>query len=113
MNTHLRHACFATLVAGIILAPVFGLKLERAGAISIIQPEWGTLFSGMAIVFISQLLRPVFKRFFAKRRRQFKLPVISNTGRRNIIGILILFALVWPFFTSRGQVDIATLVLIY
>ena len=113
MIAHLRHACFATLVAGIILAPVFGLKLERAGAISIIQPEWGTLFSGMAIVFISQLLRPVFKRFFAKRRRQFKLPVISNTGRRNIIGILILFALVWPFFTSRGQVDIATLVLIY
>src|SRR5690625_704422 len=113
MNTHLRHACFATLVAGIILAPVFGLKLVRAGAINIIQPEWGTLFTGMAIVFVSQLLRPLFARALSKRRRQFKLPVISDTGRRNIIGALILIALVWPFFTGRGQVDIATLVLIY
>src|SRR5690625_7832431 len=98
MNTHLRHACFATLVAGIILAPVFGLKLVRAGAINIIQPEWGTLFTGMAIVFVSQLLRPLFARALSERRRQCKLPVIADTRRRDAMGARILVALAAPVF---------------
>ena len=35
------------------------------------------------------------------------------TVQRRIMYVLMLLALVWPFFGSRGAVDIATLILIY
>ena len=37
----------------------------------------------------------------------------TPTGQRVLVALIILAAIVWPFFGSRNQVDIATVVLIY
>ena len=36
----------------------------------------------------------------------------TPTGQRVLVALIILAAIVWPFFGSRNQVDIATVVLI-
>lgn len=113
MSSHIKNAFFAAIVAGLILAPVFGLKLVRVGMASTVQPEWKPLLTGMAIVFGFQLIRPAIGRLLRRRQRTFSLPVLSDSMRRNVIVVLVMLALIWPFFTGRGQVDIATLVLIY
>lgn len=113
MTNQFKNALFAAVVAGIIVAPVFGLQLVRSGMSSTIEPEWGTILSGMAIVFVFQMIRPLLGKVFGKKEKKFSLPTVSENVRKGLIFVLIAIALVWPFFTSRGQVDIATLVLIY
>ncbi len=113
MSSVLKNAVSAAVLAGIILAPVFGLQIVRVGMTSTLEPDWGTLLAGMAIVFVFQLLRPAIQRGLAVRTGQLRLPPMQDGTRRRIILLLIAIALVWPFFTGRGQVDIATLVLIY
>lgn len=113
MSSQIRNAFFAAIMAGIIVAPVFGLQLVRVGMTSTIEPEWGIILSGMAIVFVFQLFRPVVRRALFRQGRSVVLPVLPDTVRRAVIYCLIAISLVWPFFTGRGHVDIATLVLIY
>ena len=113
MGSQFKNAIFASIMAGIIVAPVFGLQIVRQGMTSTIQPEWDMILYGMLAVFLFQMVRPIFGRALGGRTKKVSLPTLTDKGRRIIISILIAIALVWPFFTSRGQVDIATLVLIY
>lgn len=102
-------------MAGIIIAPVFGLQLVRDGAGTVIEPHWNMIALGMAIVFVFHLLKPSLGRLVkpGKQVRRFALPNVSAGTRRGIIFLLIAAALVWPFFSGRAQIDLATLVLIY
>lgn len=114
MANSLKNAMIAAIMAGIIIAPIFGLQILRQGADTYLQPDWNMIFGGMAIVFVGHLVRPLFKRMVAKRRGPlFTLPALSDRGRRNAVFLLIMIALAWPFFSGRSQVDLATLVLIY
>ncbi|MFA5520275.1 MAG: high-affinity branched-chain amino acid ABC transporter permease LivM [Castellaniella sp.] len=113
MGSVFKNAFGAAVLAGIILAPVFGLQIVRVGMTSTIEPEWTVIIAGMAIVFVFQMLRPMVQRSLAGRTTALRMPVLQDRTRRNIIAGLVAVALVWPFFTGRGQVDIATLVLIY
>ena len=113
MGSVFKNAFGAAVLAGIILAPVFGLQIVRVGMTSAIEPEWTVIIAGMAIVFVFQMLRPMVQRSLAGRTASLRMPVLQDRTRRNIIAGLVAIAVVWPFFTGRGQVDIATLVLIY
>ncbi|WP_269499309.1 high-affinity branched-chain amino acid ABC transporter permease LivM [Castellaniella sp. S9] len=114
MFQNFKNAVIAAIVAGVIIAPVFGLQILRRGMETYLQPEWDYIFGGMAIIFVFQLLRPLFARKGkARAESRWRLPALSDKGRQRAILVLVLFALVWPFFTGRAQVDIATLVLIY
>lgn len=113
MFQNLKNAVIAAIVAGVIIAPVFGLQILRSGMETYLQPEWSYIIGGMAFIFVIQLLRPLFKRKQARTESRWRIPPISDKARQRIILALVLFALVWPFFTGRAQVDIATLVLIY
>lgn len=113
MGSVIKNAFFAAIMAGIIIAPVFGFQIVRAGMSSTIEPEWNVILIGMAVVFVFQLVRPTIGRYLFGRSKSVTLPTISDSVRRGLIFVLIAIALVWPFFTGRGQVDIATLVLIY
>src|SRR5699024_8100748 len=42
-----------------------------------------------------------------------ELPSMNPRVRNGLIVLLVLLAMIWPFFSGRSQVDIATLVLIY
>ncbi|MGB7484495.1 high-affinity branched-chain amino acid ABC transporter permease LivM [Castellaniella ginsengisoli] len=116
MNQNLKNAAIASLLAGVIIAPVYGLQILRRGQETYLQPEWKMIIGGMLAVFIFQILHAWLRERRAGKpasASRFKLPVITDRFRNRAILVLVMFALVWPFFTGRAQVDIATLVLIY
>lgn len=115
MGRSFTNAVIAALMAGIIIAPVFGFKLVREGAQTVIDADWGIMALGMGIVFVFHLVRPQLARLFGKGRsgRTLSLPTLSEPARRGTIFLLIALALLWPFFSGRANIDLATLVLIY
>jgi branched-chain amino acid transport system permease protein len=114
MGKNFSAALIAALMAGVIIAPIFGLQIVRQGMQTHLKPEWTMVFVGMGIVFVVQFLRPwLKKRFAGKVKKLPSLPVLSDKARGRFILFLVFVALVWPFFGGRAQVDLATLVLIY
>ncbi|NYT77401.1 high-affinity branched-chain amino acid ABC transporter permease LivM [Alcaligenaceae bacterium] len=114
MGSHIKNALFAAVMAGVIIAPIFGVQIVRVGMETALETEWGYVLWGMAIVFVFQLLvRPALGRLLGGTKTRRQLPAMSEPVRRGLIFLLIAIALIWPFFTGRAQVDIATLVLIY
>ncbi|MEO7031772.1 MAG: high-affinity branched-chain amino acid ABC transporter permease LivM [Herbaspirillum sp.] len=113
MGGNVKNALIASFMAGVIIAPVFGLHLVRSGMQMIVKPEWDMIIGGMIVVFVFQVIRPWFKRAASSHKRTITMPVITDKMRQGLILVLVAVALVWPFFSGRAQVDIATLVLIY
>ncbi len=112
LRAALRGAITATLLAAIVLLPSFTLHLERAGARTLIAPNWPTLVWGCLAVFVVQLLRPLL----LPRLPAFSLPRLPSfePGQHKALMLAVLIiAVVWPFFGGRNSVDIATLTLIY
>ncbi|MGB3277399.1 MAG: high-affinity branched-chain amino acid ABC transporter permease LivM [Castellaniella sp.] len=116
MNQYLKNAAIASLLAGVIIAPVYGLQILRRGQETYLQPDWKMIIGGMLAVFVFHILNAVWRQHRAGKAAapsRFRIPAITDAFRHKAILVLVLFALVWPFFTGRAQVDIATLVLIY
>jgi len=114
MNTNrLFHALFAAVVAGVIIAPIFGFQITRTGANIHLETRWEYIWGGMLAVFTVQLLRPYLLKPLQTRLKPFELPSFNPRLRNGLIFLLVVLALIWPFFSGRAQVDIATLVLIY
>src|SRR5690625_2064463 len=107
------HALFAAVVAGVIIAPIFGFQIIRAGATIHLETRWDYIWGGMLAVFTVQLLRPYLLKPLQTRLKPFELPSMAPRLRNVLILLLVLVAMIWPFFAGRAQVDIATLVLIY
>ncbi len=108
-SANLRHAFVSAFLAAIVVLPIFTLHLERAGARTIIVPEWRTLLWGCLAVFVVQLLRPLFM-------QRLSLPSLPQLAPRQHNGLLLaalMIAVIWPFFAGRNAVDIATLAMIY
>src|SRR5690625_7203844 len=59
------------------------------------------------------MLRPYLLKPLQTRLKPFELPSMNPRVRNGLIVLLVLLAMIWPFFSGRAQVDIATLVLIY
>lgn len=119
-----RHALFCAIITLVISYPIIGFNLEAQG-IRVILTGADTQTIVMVVlaavaVFLFQLFRDAL--YGALRRLPNPLPETKKApmeeNRRAKIeswvltGILVL-ALFWPFFVSRGSVDLATLVLIY
>ncbi|HEY9279301.1 MAG TPA: DUF3382 domain-containing protein, partial [Eoetvoesiella sp.] len=58
MGNNFKNAFIAAIMAGVIIAPVFGLQIVRQGMQSRLEPEWHMIAAGMVIVFVFQLFRP-------------------------------------------------------
>ena len=123
MNRNLKQAFFSALLVWAVAFPVLGLKLSIDGISLIVHSQGSFTISIIAVCSVLMFLRVLFDRQWNSvmgRRSDRKLipPAVSNyltlpkTQRYVIMG-LIVAALVWPFFGSRGAVDIATLILIY
>ncbi|WP_323017453.1 high-affinity branched-chain amino acid ABC transporter permease LivM [Castellaniella sp.] len=113
MMQNFKNSLIAAIMAGVIIAPVYGLQILRRGQETYLQPDWTMIIGGMLLVFVIQMLRPLIKGRKTGAVPRFTLPAFSDKTRHKAIMVLVLFAVVWPFFTGRAQVDIATLVLIY
>ena len=123
MTRNLRYAFFSALLVFALAVPVFGLKLTTVGIRLEVHGSDATTFWIIAAcavaMFFWQLFRHHAAAGWAATPSLPRVPAgagnfltLPSTQRYIIIGLIVL-ALVWPFFGSRGAVDIATLILIY
>ena len=123
MTRNLKQALFSALLVWAVAYPVLGLKLTIVGINLEVHGTSPAILATIAVCSVLMFLRVLFNQQISKAWKSSPgLPLIpakaSNfltlpTTQRYIIIALILGALVWPFFGSRGAVDIATLILIY
>ena len=109
---NLAHALAATVLTAVVVTPIFGLHLERAGVRTIIAQHWDNVAWACLLVFIAQMLRPMLAGS-GVRLPWPKLPAIPTRQRGVWIAAALLLAVIWPFFAGRNAVDIATLAMIY
>ncbi len=119
-----RHALFCAVVTLIISWPILGLNLEAQGInVTLTGADTSTVVAvilAAIAVFVFQLFRdPIMggiRNLPGLKPRPHREPMAENRRAkmesRILTGIIVL-ALFWPFFVSRGSVDLATLVLIY
>lgn len=123
MSKNLKQAFFSALLVWAVAFPVLGLKLSIDGISLVVHSQGSFTISIIAVCSVLMFLRVLFDKQWSSvmgRRSDRKLipAAVSNyltlpkTQRYVIIGLIVM-ALVWPFFGSRGAVDIATLILIY
>ena len=122
MTRNLKSALFSALLVWAVAYPVLGLKLTIVGINLEVHNTSPTILATIAVCSVLMFLRVLFhSQISAAWKSSPSMPLIpakaSNfltlpSTQRWIILALILGALVWPFFGSRGAVDIATLILI-
>lgn len=123
MTRNLKQALFSALLVWAVAYPVLGLKLSIAGInLEVLGASTSTLFI-ITTCSVLMFLRVLFDREYTAAMRSVPkgklIPAsashfltLPSTQRWVIMGLIVV-ALVWPFFGSRGAVDIATLILIY
>ncbi|CDF95497.1 MULTISPECIES: high-affinity branched-chain amino acid ABC transporter permease LivM [unclassified Pseudomonas] len=122
MSKYLKQALFSALLVWAVAFPVLGLKLSIVGVNLEVHGTGPLTLSVIALCSVLMFLRVLFTQQVGAVLRSNRGPLVSpkvsqfltlpRTQRRIIIGLIVV-ALVWPFFGSRGAVDIATLILIY
>ncbi|WP_371233884.1 high-affinity branched-chain amino acid ABC transporter permease LivM [Pseudomonas sp. QE6] len=123
MSQKLKTAFFSALLVMAVAYPVLGVKLSVIGIglqLEGVSPTTLWIIAACAVaMFVWQLVRDKFH-FVTSTRQYLSRPhtklaerLTHSSVQRKIIFGLIILALAWPFFGSRGAVDIATLILIY
>jgi branched-chain amino acid transport system permease protein len=123
IRKNLKTAIFSALLVLAVAYPVLGLKLAIVGIKLEVQgaePIVLWTIAGCAIaMFFWQLFRSQLSDGQGLLNKLPGIPAkasnfltLPSTQRWVLLG-LVMVALVWPFFGSRGAVDIATLILIY
>ena len=104
----------------LVLAAFFmGMRLDLNGTRLVVANagtvRWNWIVIGCAVVFLFQLLRPLFSNRLKRSGKGLVLPGFdgSTPKQKLLMLVVIVAAVVWPFLVSRGSVDIATLTLIY
>jgi branched-chain amino acid transport system permease protein len=114
MANQIKNAFIAAILTAFIVTPVFGLQLVRQGARTLMDPHWSNVLIAMAVVFVGQLFQPWLALPFKRMKSALPtLPAAPVQHHKWLIVLVVVAAVLWPFFSDRGSVDIATLVLIY
>lgn len=122
MSRYLKSAFFSALLVWAVAFPVLGLKLSIVGINLEVHGTGPLTLSIIAVCSVLMFLRVLFTHqlggLFKRNRGPLVSPKVSQfltlpRTQRYIIIALIAAALVWPFFGSRGAVDIGILILIY
>jgi branched-chain amino acid transport system permease protein len=114
MANQIKNAFIAAILTAFIVTPVFGLQLVRQGARTLMDPHWSNVLIAMAVVFVGQLFQPWLAKPFKRMKSALPtLPAAPVQHHKWLIVLVVVVAVLWPFFSDRGSVDIATLVLIY
>ena len=112
MRQNLGPALIATVLTALVVTPIFGMHLERAGVRTIIQTQWNYVAWACLAVFVVQMLRPTIAGS-GLRLPSIALPSIPQGQRGIWIAAALILAVVGPFFAGRNAVDIATRAMIY
>ncbi|MCF5707394.1 high-affinity branched-chain amino acid ABC transporter permease LivM [Pseudomonas syringae] len=122
MSKSFKQALFSAALVWAVAYPVFGLKLAFSGVTLQVQNASPMTLTIIAVCSVLLFLRVLFAEKISGLRRGERAPLISQktsdfmtqpSTQRWGLAALIVLAFVWPFFGSRGAVDIATLILIY
>ncbi len=129
MKTRLLNAIAATFVLLLLTSMLLGLSLESEGTGLTIEVAEGTrlswILTGVAIVFLFQFFRAEISQGWINLKELLgssvspamtgKIKKSPSFGSLKITALCFLIAglMVWPFYASRGAVDLATLTLIY
>jgi branched-chain amino acid transport system permease protein len=119
----LKTAFFSALLVLAVAYPILGLKLNIVGIQLEVHgasaPILWTIFGCAIAMFVWQLFRSQFDQALSALPKVPGVPssatnflTLPSTQRWFVLALVVV-ALVWPFFGSRGAVDIATLILIY
>ena len=123
ISKNLKTAIFSALLVLAVAYPVLGLKLSTVGIKLEVQGAspavlW-TIFGCSIAMFFWQLFRNHLSAAWSHAPKLPSMPgkaseflTLPSTQRWIVLGLIVV-ALAWPFFGSRGAVDIATLILIY
>ena len=107
-------ALLAAVIAALVIIPIFGLELKRAGMTMGLESHWSFVLWGSLAVFIVQLLKPALQARTAGLGLSLpKLPSLPAQWVKPLMFAALLMAVTWPFFAGRNAIDIATLALIY
>ncbi|GGC61836.1 high-affinity branched-chain amino acid ABC transporter permease LivM [Marinobacter halophilus] len=121
---NVKHALFCAVVTLVVAYPILGLNLVAQGTrVGLEGADASTIiiiFLASVAVFAFQLYRDTIMASLSKAPRlnplagREPMPQARRVKLESwvLTGIIVL-ALFWPFFVSRGSVDLATLVLIY
>ncbi|MBF6631259.1 MAG: high-affinity branched-chain amino acid ABC transporter permease LivM [Comamonas sp.] len=109
---NLGPALLATVITALVVTPIFGLQLQRAGGRLMLESHWNYVLWACLAVFTVQMLKPVLRGSF-KGLSLPRLPRLAPAMRNALVFAALLFAVSWPFLAGRNAVDIATLALIY
>ena len=122
MSKSLKQALFSAALVWAVAYPVLGLKLAFSGVTLQVQNASQMTLMIIALCSVLMFLRVLFAEKISGMRNTSRKPLISQktsdflsqpkTQRWGLIALIVL-AFIWPFFGSRGAVDIATLILIY
>ena len=107
-----RNAMAAAILTAVLTVPILGLQLQLHGYQIALKQNWRPVWIAVAVVFLFQLFRPWLVRGKTAIRLP-SLPALGASQQRVIIWVLLAAGLVWPFFGSRGAVDVVMLALIY
>lgn len=122
MNRPLYPAIFAAVVTLILTSMMLGIQLKTEGINLTLHSSseftWYSIAGATLAVFLFQLFRDKFTGLIKLPELpslESVLPEGKKGERIKTLGIcfIIAAALIWPFFGSRGAVDLATLALIY
>ncbi|MBF0218014.1 MAG: high-affinity branched-chain amino acid ABC transporter permease LivM [Gammaproteobacteria bacterium] len=108
-------ALMAALVTLVLAIPIVGVHIiSEPGVIALSWDGWKVMVA-VVVVFIVQLLKSYFIKsaVIFNYKAKFAPGLLIEKNRKLIISLVILFAIVWPFYASRGDVDIVTLAFIY
>ena len=112
ITTSVKNAVVAAILTAILTTPLLGLQLQLDGYQLVLNAHWTPVLIAVVLVFSFQLCKPLISRSVAGIRLP-ALPRLPPRQQRYATLLLLVVALVWPFYASRGHVDIATLALIY
>ncbi|WP_455921386.1 high-affinity branched-chain amino acid ABC transporter permease LivM [Pseudomonas putida] len=123
MTRNLKSAFFSALLVWAVAYPVLGLKLSIVGINLEVHETSTTTLVVIALCSALMFLRVLFNQQISSAMKSAPRPSLLPAGagdfltrprtQRWIMLGLIAAAFVWPFYGSRGAVDIATLILIY
>ena len=125
MPATLPFALFTALITFLVSFPIMGVRLSKEGTDLVLRSADGGTLTGIGLavlaVFLFQLFRPQITGLFGGLKAGLPaLPAILPKDEdkkarveRAILWVLVGIALVFPFMSSRGATDLATLVLIY
>ena len=115
IKRRLSEALSLSLLTALLTLPVLGVHLQVDGLKVALQGNARPVVIAMAAVFLVRLFQDLLKQAYAwlNPGRLLPSPERLATYRTPLLALLVIAALIWPFFASRGAVDVATLSMIY